>query len=216
MSRAPHLEALYALFARYPFRVSRYCDHCFDAEEVAALKKVPLRERELDGVLCSLLGTFGDENDVKHLAPRLLELYGPDRAFERELVQRLLRQAELSPAEELGLRAFFVEEALLRFQSSSPAPVLEPAARLWLQPQLAADLARAVNAPRWYAHLICEVGSRHGQRAGVPFDAWEQPLVDWLFSTARADLLERAFFCAPREEDQRLFSLALQVLEFWT
>lgn len=214
MSSSPPLEALYALFARYPFRAKRVCSCCFSDAEVAALKKAPLRERQLEGVVCSLLGTFDNEGDVKHLLPRLLELYG-EGSFERNHVHQLLARLPLTAAEQLGLRAFFSEEAMARFLSAEPAPVLEPAARLWLQPRLAAALAPATSAPRWYAHLICEAGSRHARRVGVVFEAHEQPLVDWLFEAARPELLERAFFLAQGADDERLFSLALQALEFW-
>ncbi|MFT3713230.1 MAG: hypothetical protein QM817_36710 [Archangium sp.] len=215
-SSPPHLEALYALFARYPLRVSAYCDHCWSFDEVLSLKQSGLHDRRfLDGVLSSLLSTLGDANDVKHLIPRLLEAYDAHCVFQRELIARLLRQVGLTAKEELGLKAFFTEEAMYRFLSPEPAPVLEPAALYWLQPRLEAELARAVNSPRWYAQLIIEIGSRHAQRPGIAFDAYEQPLVDWVFASARPELLERSFFGSPQLEDQRFFSLALQTLEFW-
>lgn len=69
---------LYSVFARYPLNPEMDgCSHCVSEEEQAILKTKPLRELtadELASFMWSSILTFGDEHDLKHFLPRILEL----------------------------------------------------------------------------------------------------------------------------------------------
>lgn len=211
-----HVDELYAAFAGIPLRLSSHCECCTTDADVAALKARPLRELTAEDVpLISLLNTIGTAEDFLHLAPRLFELW-PEGSFERGLVEEKCRQAGATAEQRRAIDVFLVEEVKARLSSGGAGPVLTPAARFRLQPWLEAQLATAAAAPRWYAQLVTEVGERHGTSAAqLPFTPDEQVLVDWVLSTPRPELLERAFFAAQGADDQRLFSLALDTLAFW-
>jgi hypothetical protein len=211
-----HLEPVYRAFARYPFRLTSFCEHCLSWDEAVALRAIPLRQRGPDDVvLYSLLNTIGDERDFKHLLPRLLELF-PFASFERSLVIDRLARVPLEPDEAAVVRRFFQDEVKAAFLTDADGEWLEAIARHELQPWLESLLGQASVAPRWYARLINEVGTRHASSAKTfPFTEREQVVVDWLLTGARFDLLERAFFEATHPDDLELFSLAHQTLEFW-
>lgn len=212
-----HVDQLYAAFAGIPLRLSSSCECCTTDAEIAALKARPLRELTADDVpLISLLNTVGTAEDFLCLAPRLFELW-PEGSFERELVEQKCLQAGATPEQRRAIEVFLVEEVKARLSSGGAGPVLVPATRFQLQPWLAAQLSTTSTAPRWYAQLVSEVGERHGTSAAqLPFTPDEQVLVDWVLSTPRPELLERAFFAAEGADDQRVFSLALETLAFWT
>lgn len=71
------LEALYAAFCRYQGTHIEGCPHCVSFEDSAALRRAPLRQLggELQRYLFKAMTTWGTEEDFKHFAPRLIELY---------------------------------------------------------------------------------------------------------------------------------------------
>jgi hypothetical protein len=71
------LEALYAAFCRYQGTHLEGCPHCVSFEDSAALRRAPLRQLggELQRYLFKAMTTWGTEEDFKHFAPRLIELY---------------------------------------------------------------------------------------------------------------------------------------------
>jgi hypothetical protein len=76
------IEQLYEVFAGYPLEAFGPCPHCYSAKEVARteqrLRTVPLREltvRDLRRFYTDGLMTWGDVDDLRHLCPRLLELF---------------------------------------------------------------------------------------------------------------------------------------------
>lgn len=214
MASFPPLQAVYDAFSRYRLRLTSYCEHCFDRDELVALRQMPLRERmEGDLPLASLLNTLGDANDFKHLLPRLLELF-PVGSFEREVVDEKLLRVSLAPEERATLDQFFGAEVMARLDQLDP--LMPIVARFQVQPLLALELEHAPLAPWWYAQLVNELGGRHASSsAQVPFTPGEQVLVDWVLAAPRFELLERAFFDAETGREQSHFSTALDTLQFW-
>lgn len=95
-------EALYHVFASYPLRdVIEGCTHCVDASDNALVHSKPLRELSDDDLHIFLSNnasdTWGDEVDLKHFLPRLLELVslrvaGQPCLLDAELVGAAIRR----------------------------------------------------------------------------------------------------------------------------
>ncbi|MGW6443894.1 hypothetical protein [Lentzea sp. NPDC055074] len=70
------IERLHEVFAMPRPRVVEFCDHCVDAASIAPFTTVPLRELTSLQIEKFWLksGTIGDENFVRYLLPRVLEL----------------------------------------------------------------------------------------------------------------------------------------------
>ncbi|MFD4641209.1 hypothetical protein ACFWN2_28125 [Lentzea sp. NPDC058436] len=70
------IERVYEVFAAPRPRVVDFCDHCVTAQDVAPFTTVPLRELTSEHVERFWLksGTIGDENFVRYLLPRVMEL----------------------------------------------------------------------------------------------------------------------------------------------
>ena len=72
------LDALYATFAKYPFRPEMdACPCCVDRAKIHAVGQVPLRKldaKRLSPLATKVLTTWGGVDDFKHVLPRLLEL----------------------------------------------------------------------------------------------------------------------------------------------
>lgn len=70
------IERLYDVFATPRPRVVEFCDHCVDAASVAPFTELPLRQLTSEhlGKFWLKSGTIGDENFVRYLLPRVMEL----------------------------------------------------------------------------------------------------------------------------------------------
>lgn len=72
------IEGLYSTFAVYPLRPSiEGCNHCISPEDHARIHSRPLRELtadDLEEYSYSAMNTWGNEDDLRHFLPRLLEL----------------------------------------------------------------------------------------------------------------------------------------------
>lgn len=212
---------LYDVFARYRLRSVRACQCCHDDDQVQALRAKPLRALLAGDFSCyprCAMSLWGDEYDFKHFLPRLLELsLGQPGFFD---LQDKLRQAawpEWLRDERLAVAALVRHEAerKLRFGLERPSACLDDLYFVGEDPRpiLERLLADATVPPRWYAELVLEAGQ--GMQSPAGLSASPSVYVDWLFEAPRADALERAFFAAETGEDQRLYSSALGVLEWF-
>jgi hypothetical protein len=94
------IERLYEVFAVYPLRpMIDGCSHCVSEDEVQRLRSQPLRELDDDDlrpIASSVILTWGDARDLRHLLPRLFELIAHDdnALFGPEMLVSSLRFAK--------------------------------------------------------------------------------------------------------------------------
>ncbi|MCO5973519.1 hypothetical protein [Actinoallomurus soli] len=92
-------ERLYSAFARYPLPTELdYCEHCVTPGEVAATRARPLRlltADDLHPLMWKALGTWGDEAELKHFLPRVLELIADDEVHEEAVASIFLGKVAL-------------------------------------------------------------------------------------------------------------------------
>lgn len=202
------LAQLYALSARRRLRLTHWCPCCTTPEEMAALKAAPVRELPWTVLKPLLSCTVGDDDDFLVCLPRLLELTPLD-SFDRQRLLRRLERARATPEEDRTVRAWLREELLEALDVAPPGELLSAIVTLDLSAQVLARLDVPL-APVWYAQLAWEIGCR---RCGGLTEQ-ESVFIDAILSEPRLESLERAFFAAVDPEEQRLFSSAVQVLEW--
>lgn len=212
------LDRAYDVFARYRSHRITGCECCASPEFLAELNGQPraLSPDSASGFGISVMSTIGNETSFKRLLPRLLELdaEAPPFGWTGRLDELLLRaRFKRWPTDEYEVVAACLEEAAFddvlnaeRFDDQL-FDRLTPA----LLKRFAVVLDGAAVAPRWYALLICELGTKLESR-----EPFVSVAVDWVLARADADQLERAFFESKSEWDQQVFSSALQVLEWFT
>jgi hypothetical protein len=111
------VDALYDVFGAYPLRTKiDACPHCeLDAAE-RQLHVRPLRDMtwaDLGTYSFKALTSFGDQDDLRHFLPRVLELYACDHAGAPHALMMFCGKLDLAawttwPAEEVAaLRRFF-------------------------------------------------------------------------------------------------------------
>lgn len=208
---SPRLQALaqlYALAAHRRLRLRQRCD-CWTAEAAEELRAVPIPALPWALVEVVLASCFASEEDFLACLPRLLELTRP-ATFDRERVHGRLRHALTSAAEDLALRAYLREE-FLESLADPPRELLESILSLGLGDQVL-ELSHRPVAPSWFAELVCEIGRK---RHAEGLSAREAMFADELLVAPRREAVERAFFAASTPAEQRLFSTALQVLEWF-
>jgi hypothetical protein len=181
-----------------------------DAEEFLAELNGPpqraLSPSSASGFGTSVMATIGNETSFKRLLPRLLELdaESPPFVWKGRLDELLLRSRfKRWPTDEYEAVAACLEEAAFDEVLNAEAfddqlfDRLTPA----LLKRLSVVLDAAPVAPRWYALLICELGTKLESR-----DPFVSVAVDWVLARADAERLERAFFESTRAWDQQVFS----------
>lgn len=106
------IERLYEVFAAPRPRVVDYCDHCVNREDVAPFTAVPLRELTSGQVGKYWLksGTIGDENFVRYLLPRVLDLIAAGELEADFFWLRLVSEAYAKggPREQAAVRDYFL------------------------------------------------------------------------------------------------------------
>ncbi|MCO5996788.1 hypothetical protein [Actinoallomurus rhizosphaericola] len=92
-------ERLYSAFARHPLPAEiDYCEHCVTPAEVAATRARPLRllsADDLHPLMWRALSTWGDEAELKHFLPRVLELIADDEVSEQAVASIFLEKVDL-------------------------------------------------------------------------------------------------------------------------
>ncbi|GAA4610167.1 hypothetical protein GCM10023195_41570 [Actinoallomurus liliacearum] len=92
-------ERLYSTFARYPLPAELdYCEHCVTPSMVAATRARPLRllsADDLHPLMWRALSTWGDEAELKHFLPRVLELIADDEVLEGAVASIFLSKVAL-------------------------------------------------------------------------------------------------------------------------
>ncbi|MEU5235042.1 hypothetical protein AB0G82_38305 [Streptomyces anulatus] len=106
------IERLYEVFATPRPSVVDFCDHCVTAEDVAPFTTVPLRELTSGQVGRFWLksGTIGDENLVRYLLPRVMELIAAGELEADFFWLRLVAEAYAKgdPREQAAVREYFL------------------------------------------------------------------------------------------------------------
>jgi hypothetical protein len=106
------IERLYEVFAAPRPRVVDHCDHCVSPEDVAPFTTVPLRELTSGQVEKYWLksGTIGDENFVRYLLPRVLDLIAAGELEADFFWLRLVSEtyAKGDPREQAAVRDYFL------------------------------------------------------------------------------------------------------------
>ncbi|WP_433605102.1 hypothetical protein ACQP2P_26440 [Dactylosporangium sp. CA-139114] len=96
------LAALYRICARYPLNPDMsYCRHCVDEDEVRVLQVVPLQDLsagQLRRLAWKAGGTWGDERDWLHFAPRILELFALGAFDDPTLLDKTLSRLKAAAA----------------------------------------------------------------------------------------------------------------------
>ncbi|GGN05827.1 hypothetical protein GCM10011609_51460 [Lentzea pudingi] len=106
------IERLYDVFAMPRPRVVEFCDHCVTPEAVAPFTTVPLRELTSDQVGRFWLksGTIGDDDFVRYLLPRVMELIAAGELEADFFWLRLVAEAYAKgdPREQAAVREYFL------------------------------------------------------------------------------------------------------------
>lgn len=196
------------MFARYRSHRITGCECCASPEFLAELNGHPRALSPDSAFGFGISVTIGNETSFKRLLPRLLELdaESPPFLWKRRLDELLLRaRFKRWPTDEYEPVAACLEESV--FDDVLNAECFDDQ----LFDRLTPALHGAAVAPRWYALLICELGTKLESR-----EPFVSVAVDWVLARADADQLERAFFESKSEWDQQVFSSALRVLEWFT
>lgn len=212
------LDRAYDVFARYRSHRISGCECCTTPEFLAELNGPPqaLSPSAADGFGISVMSTIGDETSFKRLLPRLLELdaESPPFLWKGRLDELLLRvRFKRWPADEYEVVAACLEEATFDdvLNAEHFDEQLFDRLTLRLLERLGLVLDHSSAAPRWYALLLCELGTKLESP-----DPFVSVAVDWVLARADAHRLERAFFESKSAWDEQVFSTALQVLEWFT
>lgn len=212
------LDRAYDVFSRYRSHRITGCACCTSETFLAELNGAPqaLSPVSAAGFGISVMATIGDETSFKRLLPRLLELdaESPPFVWKGRLDELLSRaQFERWPTPEYEAVAACLEEAA--FDEVLNAERFDDRLFDRLTPSLLVRfgvvLDEAAVTPRWYALLICELGTKLESH-----DPFVSVAVDWVLARADTHHLERAFFESRSDWDQQVFSSALQVLEWFT
>ncbi|WP_405101389.1 hypothetical protein [Micromonospora sp. NBC_01412] len=179
------VERLYAAFAHHSMPADMTaCEHCVDPADVALFARTPLRELAPDQLGTYLMnpGTWGDETELPHLLPRLLEAYAtgemehwlwPDR-----VTRRISDRWQAWPAAERDAVEHFVRVWWHRTLDGYPS--VTPAQ----------DLLDAV------AELGVDIGPYLAEFAGVPGEAAARHLADvisdWAYGSSLRDGAEES------------------------
>ncbi|MBL8917958.1 MAG: hypothetical protein JNJ54_03785 [Myxococcaceae bacterium] len=212
------LDRAYDVFARYRSHRIKGCECCASPEFLAELNGPPreLSPSSASGFGISVMATVGNEISFKRLLPRLLELdaESPPFMWKGRLDELLLRaRFKRWPTDEYEVVAACLEEAAFDDVLNAECFDDQLFDRLTeaLLERFGVMLDGAAVAPRWYALLICELGTKLESREPLVSVA-----VDWVLARADTNRLERAFFESNSAWDQQIFSSALQVLEWFT
>jgi hypothetical protein len=219
------VEHLYTAFARHP-RAERigYCGHCVSDEEALVLQRTPLRRltaADLRRFTFKLLSTWGDEADLRHFLPRILELFATGEQPDDHLLTKTLSNvryhgsawgaAELA-AVEAYLTALMRQiltdrgsalsvDAVLRGAAENGHTV-EPYLTVWArEPGETATMHLA-----WFIEAFGWTFSRD--------DRYHHEVRDWLRTGVPAHRLEAAFLATTDPEAADRFGQALEQLEF--
>ncbi len=200
------VEELYLAFARVPLTDQvDYCDHCVAPEQVAVLRRTPMRQltsEHLGPLLSKAMSTWGDSRYFKHFLPRLLELVAAgemeDWSYPTFLPSRLKRcWAEGTPGEQHAIAGFLQAWWLATISSwpsrCKPRDVLEtidaaghrvvPYLNAWpSQPDAAAARHLAAFVDDWMA------SAKTGDQFWVDVDRWlREPQPSALLTAAFKD-----------------------------
>ncbi|WP_155391110.1 hypothetical protein [Catellatospora paridis] len=218
---------LYAVFARHP-RAERigYCGHCVNDAEALVLQRVPLRRLtagDLERFTFKLLSTWGDEADLRHFLPRILELFATGEQRDGHLLTKTLSNVRYhgtawAPDELAAVEGYLL--ALMRqvlTDRDSPLRItalLEGAAENGhtVKPYLAvwADEPGEAATLR-LAYLIDDFGWTFSRD-----DRYHREVRAWLRTGTPAGRLEAAFLATDDPEAADWFGQALEQLEFLT
>ncbi|MEU8079127.1 hypothetical protein AB0B31_27240 [Catellatospora citrea] len=227
----PDLQAavteLYGAFARHP-RAERigYCGHCVADAEALVLQQVPLRRLtagDLERFTFKLLSTWGDEADLRHFLPRVLELFATGEQRDNSLLTKTLSNvryygAAWAPDELAAVEGYLL--ALMRqilTDRDSPLRVtallkgaaenghtVEPYLAVWAdEPGEAATLG--------LAYLIDDFGWTSSRD-----DRYHWEVRAWLSTGVPAGRLEAAFLATDDSDTAGWLGQALEQLEFLT
>lgn len=225
----PDLQAavaeLYAVFARHP-RAERigYCGHCVGDAEALVLQRVPLRRltaADLERFTFKLMSTWGDEADLRHFLPRILELFATGEQRDGHLLTKTLSNvryygAHWAPDELVAVEQYLV--ALLRRILADRTPVfrvtelLEGAAENehTVEPYLAVWADEPGEAATMHlAWFIDDFGWTFSQD-----DRYHREVGAWLRTGVPASRLEAAFLATADAEASSAFGQALEQLEY--
>ena len=227
------IEDLYLTFSRYPLVPNIHgCPCCFNDADNALLHSKPLRELSADDLgrfAFKALSTWGDEDDLKHFLPRILELLPHElsRVCEAETVIGKLALGEWRawPPDEVRSVSGYLHslwtQLLNDSQFATPLSAVEllvaysrvfddltPFLSEWEQPG-------TLNATRHFALLVEHwVSDSFVRICRMPSRSWsgECQVSQWLCEPARLAHLEEAFFACDDEAIAGEISVAVDRL----
>ncbi|WP_144118500.1 hypothetical protein [Catellatospora sichuanensis] len=227
----PDLQAavaeLYAVYARHP-RAERigYCGHCVDDAEALVLQRVPLRRltaADLARFTFKLMSTWGDEADLRHFLPRILELFATGEQRDGHLLTKTLSNvryhgAAWGPEELAALEGYLM--ALMRQILTDRGSHLQVTALLegaaenghTVEPYLAVWAQEpGETATVQLTTLIDDFGWTYSRD-----DRYHREVRAWLRTGIPQSRLEAAFLATDDPEAASSFGQALEQLEFLT
>lgn len=219
------VEQLYAAFARHP-RAERigYCGHCVSDEEALVLQRTPLYRLtadELERFTFKLLSTWGDEADLRHFLPRILELFASGEQRDGHLLTKTLSNvryhgaawgADELAAVEAYLSALMRQIITDRGSALKVDAVLEGAAENGhtVEPYLAVWAREpGETATTHLAWFIEDFGWTFSRD-----DRYHREVRAWLRTGVPTQRLEAAFLAGTDPEATHCFGQALEQLEF--
>ncbi|WP_120319431.1 hypothetical protein [Catellatospora citrea] len=227
----PDLQAavteLYAAFARHP-RAERigYCGHCVADAEAVVLQRVPLRRLtagDLARFTFKLMSTWGDEADLRHFLPRILDLFASGEQRDGGLLTKTLSNvryygAAWAPDELAAVEGYLL--ALMRQILTDRDSYLQVTALLegaaenghTVEPYLAVWAEEPGEAATVHlAYLIDDFGWTFSRD-----DRYHREVRAWLRTGVLACRLEAAFLATDDPQAANRFGHALEQLEFLT
>jgi hypothetical protein len=217
------IEELYAVFARHPLAARiEYCGHCVGDEEALVLQRKALRELtadDLERFTFRVLSTWGDEADLRHFLPRILELFATGEQLDGYLLTKTVGNVRCYggkwPQDERDAVERYLLALWRQVLSDSDSPIrpvevlegaamyghsIEPYLRLW------EDLTGA-DADLQLAWIIDELHHVSSD------DRYRREIDAWLRSGFPARRLEAAFLAASDAKTAGWFGQALEQLE---
>jgi len=226
------ISELYVVFARYPLRREiDHCEHCVFPEDDALIRSKPLRQlagTDLSKYAFKAMTTWGDEEDLKHFLPRLLELWTEDD-FMLLTDDQLIRKMRMAgwgawpDDEEAAIKSFLIawwpqilvsapREELIRILIPLLYETfgdLGPFLKQWRE--LASTSEPAMEALIGYiSYLLIRAPRKYGTEEDERIRATVE---EWLASTSIRKTLEDAFFHFSAQRLTTQISEALQTID---
>ncbi|WP_155372719.1 hypothetical protein [Catellatospora vulcania] len=227
----PDLQAavteLYAVYARHP-RAERidYCGHCVDEAEALVLQRIPLHRltaADLERFTFKLMSTWGDEADLRHFLPRILELFATGEQRDGHLLTKTLSNvryygAAWGPDELAAVERYLL--ALMRQILTDHDSPLQVAALLkgagenrhTVEPYLAVWAREPGEAATEHLTSLIEDFGWTSSRD----DRYHREVRAWLRTGVPAGRLEAAFLATDDPQAAGWYAHALEQLEFLT